>query len=84
MVKPCAADVQARVQTQLPAISNFRSVTLSQNLCNGHMMQAELTPPPPTGGPPPYWGSRGGVWVGGWVGQLGWVGGLANPEAAPK
>ena len=22
--------------------------------------------------------------MGGWVGQLGWVGGLASPEAAPK
>ena len=46
------------------------------SVCNGHMMQDEITPPP-TGG-------VRGVWVGGWVGQLGWVGGLASPEAAPK
>ena len=25
-----------------------------------------------------------GFWVGGWVGQLGWVGGLPGPEAAPE
>ena len=58
VVKPCAADVQAWIQTQVPAISNFGSVTLSQNfsVCNGHMMQAELTPPPPDWGTPPLLG----------------------------
>ena len=44
-------------------------------VCNGHGMREERTPPPLLGG-------RGGVWVVGWVGQLGWVGGLPSPEAA--
>ena len=44
-------------------------------------MQAEPTPLSDWGTPPPLLGEYGGVWVGGLVGQLGLVGGLASPEA---